>query len=208
MIVEMAKTGKGGHSLTVDQCTADRAGLAWHWNHALTREQIESKKWDYVVLQDRSGGPLEERSSFATHAELLHHEIKRQGSKTVFYMTWANQSRPQTHGTIADAYIEITKKLCAMLVPVGLAWHKVVQHHPEMGLYHCDGRHANAAGSYLVACVFFAHFFQADPIGLPRRISVDGKLRANLTPDQAKILQKAAVDVLIKEDHFPISLVN
>lgn len=200
MIVEMVNAGKGGHSLAVGQCTADRAGLDWHWNNPLTRERIESKKWDYVVLQDRSGGPLEDLASFETHAGLLHQEIKRLGSKTALFMTWANQSRPKTHKIITDAYIKLAKKLCAMLVPVGLAWHQVLYHHPEIALYHSDGRHANATGSYLAASVFYAFFFSTDPIGMPAKISVDGKLRVNLPLDQAKILQQTAVDVMIKEN--------
>ena len=84
-----------GFELMVDQCTGEGAGLEWHWNNPQSRDAIRQKPWDFVVLQDRSGGPLEEPDSFVHHAGLLDKEIKKQDAKTVLYMTWANRERPE-----------------------------------------------------------------------------------------------------------------
>ena len=65
MLGELARTADSDLSLNIDQITGEGAGLQWHWNNQLSREKIKSGRWDRVVLQDRSGGPLEELESFS-----------------------------------------------------------------------------------------------------------------------------------------------
>ena len=148
------------------------------------------------MLQERSGCPLEELELFRTHARLLDDEIKRQGAKTVFYMTWANKSRPQTQKIIADAYGQIATELGAVLAPVGLAWEKAQDLDEEIILHHIDDRNANPSGAYLTACVFYAVFFKASPEGLPATLQIEGKIRLDLAEDRAGFLQKIAYETV------------
>ena len=84
--------------------------------------KIRRGPWDYVVLQDRSGGPLEDLGSFLTHARFLDEDIRKQDAKTVFYMTWADKSRPRTQKVIADAYSCIAAELGAYLAACVFFW--------------------------------------------------------------------------------------
>jgi len=181
-----------GFELIVDQCTGEGAGLEWHWKNPPSRDAITAKRWDYVVLQDRSGGPLEAPDSFARHAGLLDAEIRRQDAGTIFYMTWANRNRPETQAVLADVYALTAHKLGALLAPVGLAWEAVHRIDPDFDLHHRDGRHANPIGSYLTACVFYAALFNTSPAGLPGTFCFKGKKRVGLDKDQALLLQKTA----------------
>ena len=104
MLSMLVKSENRGSELTIDQCTGEGAGLAWHWENAPTRNALREKPWDYVVLQDRSGGPLEEPESFKKYAGLLDKEIRMQGARTLLFMTWANQSRPDTQKELTHAY--------------------------------------------------------------------------------------------------------
>jgi len=194
MLGELARTTDSDYQLKIDQITGEGAALQWHWNNSPTRDKIRSQKWDYVVLQDRSGGPLEELESFRTHACLLDGEIRRQGAQTVFYMTWANKSRPGTQKILADAYGQIAAELGAGLAPVGLAWEKAQALDAELNLYHIDDRHANPTGAYLTACVFYAAFFSRSPEGLPATLQIEGKIRLDLAEDRAEFLQKIAYE--------------
>ena len=196
MLAELARAADSDFPLKIDQVTGEGAGLQWHWNNQLPREKIKSGRWDRVVLQDRSGGPLEELESFRTHARRLDEEIRRQGAKTVFYMTWANKSRPRTQKIIADAYGQIATELDAVLAPVGLAWEKVLTLDVELNLHHIDDRHANPSGAYLTACVFYAVFFNANPEGLPATLQIEGKIRLDLAEDRAGFLQKIAYETV------------
>jgi len=182
----------GGHPIDARQITGEGASLEWHWKRPDTRNLIREKKWNYVVLQERSGGPLENRAGMSDYALRLHKEIKAQGARTVLFMTWANKHRPETQKAIADAYTQVAGELGATLAPVGLAWEKVRLEDPAFDLYHSDGRHANPMGAYLTACVFYTIFAKKSPAGLPGTLFVSGKERVCLSADQASFLHKIA----------------
>lgn len=203
MLAELVRAADSAFKLNIDQVTGEGAGLQWHWNNAPSRDRIKSGQWDRVVLQDCSGGPLEELESFRTHARRLDEAIRRQGAKTVFYMTWAKKSHPRSQKIIADAYGHIATELGADLAPVGLAWEKAQALDVELDLYHIDDRHANPSGAYLTACVFYAVFFNASPEGLPAALQIEGKIRLDLAADRAGFLQKIAYETVLNAASGP-----
>ena len=192
MLLALVNAEDRGFELNVDQCTGEGTSLAWHWKNPPSRAAIKGKRWDFVVLQDRSGGPLEEPDSFAHHAELLDAEILKQGARTIFYMTWSNRTRPETQAVLAGAYATMAQELGAILAPVGLAWEALHRIEPDFDLHHRDGRHANPVGSYLAACVFYSVLFNTSPEGLPGTFFYKGKKRLDLEKEQALLLQKIA----------------
>ena len=195
MLEELVKASDRGDYLIAEQCTGEGVSLEWHWNNEATLDQLASGNWDFVVLQDRAGGPLEERRSFETYAQLLNQEIISQGAQTVFYMTWALKSEPQSQAELAEAYGRMAAELEAKLAPVGLAWEKAHRSDPGLDLFHPDGRHANPSGAYLTACVFYTVLLGESPAGLPGRLCIKGKNRVDLDKDQASFLQKVAFNI-------------
>jgi len=192
MLVALVEAEDRGLGLSVDQCTGEGASLEWHWKNPPSRDAIKATRWDYVVLQDRSGGPLEEPDSFVRHAGLLDAEIRKQDARTIFYMTWANRTRPGSQAMLADAYSKMALECGAALAPVGLAWEAIHRIDTGLELYHTDGRHANPIGSYLTACVFYSVLYNNSPKGLPGTFSFKGEKRLDLGNEQALILQKVA----------------
>ena len=200
MLGELVHADDSGFELNIDQITGEGVGLEWHWKNAPSLEKIRRGTWDYVVLQDRSGGPLEDLGSFRTHARFLDEDIREQGAKTVFYMIWADKSRPRTQKIIADAYSRIAVELGAVLAPVGLAWEKAQALDVKLPLHHIDNRHANPSGAYLTACVFYTVFFNASPEGLPATLLIEGKIRLDLAEDSAGFLQKIAYETVLNAE--------
>jgi len=196
MLVALVDAEDRGFELMVDQTTGEGASLEWHWKNPPSRDAIKATRWDYVVLQDRSGGPLEEPGSFVRHAGLLDAEIRKQDARTIFYMTWANRLRPETQAVVADAYGMMAHELGALLAPVGLAWEVIHRLDPGLDLYHTDGRHANPIGSYLTACVFYSVLFNNSPEGLPGTFCFKGKKKVDLKKGKALSLQKVAWDTV------------
>jgi len=192
MLLMLVDVEDRGFELIVDQCTGEGASLEWHWKNPPSRGAITGKQWDYVVLQDRSGGPLEDPDSFARHAELLDAEIRKQDARTIFYMTWANRTRPESQAVLAEIYAKMAQELGASLAPVGLAWEAVHRIEPDFDFHHRDGRHANPVGSYLTACVFYSVLFKTSPEGLPGTFYHKGEKHLDLDKDQALFLQKIA----------------
>lgn len=192
MLAHLVAAESHGVDLVVDQVTGEGAGLAWHWQNEHSRNSIETRHWDFVVLQDRSGGPLEEPQSLVRHAGLLHALVQQQDAQTILFLTWANRSRPETQAAIADLYRKTARDLRAKLAPVGLAWESVNKLDPGLRLHHHDGRHANPVGSYLAACVFYCVLFARSPEGLPGSFYYKKKSWLDLDQGTAALLQKTA----------------
>ncbi|MEE4261825.1 MAG: hypothetical protein V2I56_03985 [Desulfobacteraceae bacterium] len=207
MLLALVNAADRGFELMVDQCTGEGASLGWHWKNPPSRAAITGNRWDYVVLQDRSAGPLEEPESFEHHAGLLDSEIRKQEARTILYMTWANRTRPESQAALAKIYARMAQGLGAILAPVGLAWEAVYRIEPDFDLHHRDGRHANPAGSYLTACVFYSILFNTSPEGLPGTFYHNGKMRLDLDKDQALLLQRVAWETVssISDFRFRIS---
>ncbi len=121
----------------------------------------------------------------AENVRLFDESIKRAGSKTVLYMTWARQHTPQAQQSIADAYNTIGKELGAIVVPVGLAWQHFLSEHDKPELYDRDQSHPTLAGSYLAACVFLATLLKANSLGIESG-------PAGLSNQDMRVLQEAA----------------
>ena len=139
------------------------ATLERHWSVGVALKRIQQGGWDYVVLQEQSGRPLLDKPKMFEYARAFDAEIRKQGGRTVLYVTWPRQWQPETQAPITQAYKELGRKLGAQVAPVGPAWQKVAQRNPNMQLYHPDGGHPSLAGSYLAACVFLAVLYGEPP---------------------------------------------
>ena len=198
LMLELANAAGYRNHLHIAMNAESRVGLEWHRQNSRSLDLISCGRWDYVVLQERSGGALEDKNKMFTNARLLDEEIGKTDSKTAFYMTWASRNDPGMQKTITDAYQEISGELGATLVPVGCAWENALTSNPDLSLYEADGRHATILGAYLAACVFFAVFYGVSPEGLPGTLSDQGIPLCSLPTSQSLFLQRSAFETVLK----------
>lgn len=157
--VQTARVAKGGYSLRqyADPATADGQ---------LAREAILSRKWDYVVLQDHSLGPIRQRGAFFAAAKELCGLIRAQGAEPVFYQTWAYRPGSEKmasvgmpyekmHEALRDAYRDAARENGTFAVPVGEAFRRLLAlpSGPDP-LWTVDDYHPCLCGTYLAAAVF------------------------------------------------------
>ena len=184
MVAELAKAGNQ-RPIHFMQVTPGGCTLEKHWKDGKALAAIQSRKWDFVVLQEQSRGPLLNKDSMFDFGKKLDAEISKQGAKTLLYMTWAYQDKPDDQKSISEAYLGLSKEINAEVVPVGLAWERAILADKDRTLHQKDKRHPSSTGSYLAACVFYATIYGKSPDGLPGRI---GKL----TDEEARPLQGIA----------------
>ena len=184
MVAELAKAGKQ-RPLRYERETPGGCTLEKHWKDGKALAKIQSRKWDFVVLQDHSQAALLKRDSMFDYGKKLDAEIRKQGAKTILYMTWALQNKPEDQPAITTAYLDLSKELKAKIAPVGNAWETAIKADDKLGLHEKDKKHPNATGTYLAACVFYATIYGKSPEGLPGSV---GKL----TDDEARPLQVIA----------------
>ncbi|MCE5328516.1 MAG: hypothetical protein LLG01_19105 [Planctomycetaceae bacterium] len=168
-------------------CTLQR-----HWESTGVRKQIAQGRWDFVVLQEQSQMPFVRTEVFQKFAALLAKDVSAAGATPLFYQTWARKNAPQTQEALTREYTAAAASAGAAMAAVGEAFATCRSRHPDIELFQGDGSHPTVAGTYLAACVFYRMLYNADPRGLPARLSSAGKSVANLGQPQAQALQAVA----------------
>ena len=85
----------GGRKIETDQRLPGGYTFQQHVKGSKAIEKIRERKWDVVVLQGHSLETILNREAMQQYARILDAEIKKQGAKTIFYLTWARQNIPQ-----------------------------------------------------------------------------------------------------------------
>jgi hypothetical protein len=184
MVAELAKAGKQ-RPLRYERETPGGCTLEKHWKDGRALAKIQSRKWDIVVLQDHSQGPLQKRDSMFDYGRKLDAEIKKNGAKTILYLTWALRNKPDDQAKIGKAYLDLSKELKAQVAPVGIAWAMALKADKRLVLHQPDQKHPLPTGTYLAACVFYATIYGKSPEGLPGGFG-------RLTDNEARPLQAIA----------------
>ncbi|MCI0487272.1 MAG: SGNH/GDSL hydrolase family protein [Blastocatellia bacterium] len=212
LLSQLAASRKGS-KLETSSVTNGGATLKRHWEERTALQRLKQGRWDYVVLQEQSLLPINDRDTMHRYARLFDAEIKKAGAKTVFFLTWARQNRPEMQQALTDAYFAIAGELGARVAPVGIAWQNALKDNPKLVLHNPDQSHPNAAGSYLAACVFYALFYDKTPEGLSGRIPKKGYTNSesdlsnssdavNLTDADARFIQRVAWETVRTQNTF------
>lgn len=174
--------------------TISSGRLGWHEQNL--RFQNTLKSWDVVILQGNSMEPISKKKSsrdyFEESAKTMAKVAQDSGSKVVYFMTWAQKSRPEQTKALSKAYQDIAKETGGYVAPVGLAFEQSIKKHPDIDLYHSDGKHPSLEGTYLATSVFFATLYNQSPVG--GDIPVDSDMSA----ETAKKLQIVAWETVQK----------
>jgi hypothetical protein len=142
------------------------ATLKDHWEKGDARTTLRRGPWDFVVLQEHSTLPIENPASMARYVRLFDGEIKSQGARTILFVTWARENKPQMQAPLNNAYRALGRELGARVAPVGPAWQRALERDPLLPLYQSDHSHPTVTGSYVGACVFYSVIYDKPPTGL------------------------------------------
>ena len=149
---EVACHARGGARLS-EQLNPD-TGLGTRTQAALAGE-----RWDYVVLQETSHGPITAPKSFFASVERLCEQIRTNGAVPVLFATWAYQrggaklaAKSWDYDGMADQLATAYRKAAldnrALLADVGGRFYRW----PDPGaLYAADGVHPSELGSHIAA---------------------------------------------------------
>jgi hypothetical protein len=174
MVRRLGAEDDGGPRLFVVDVTAPGWSLWRASRHEGLLELLRDVRWNHVVLQERS-------SEHYPFFDDLDARAGAAGARTVIFDLGLGGAAP---------YAEHATRLGATLAPVWGAWENAHDRRPGLPLYHDDGRHPNRAGSFLIACVFYAVITGRDPAG--------NDYTAGLDQGDARFLQDVARDVVLR----------
>ncbi len=181
------------------------ATLKKHWEVGQALAEIQTGKWDFVVLQEQSSlGSKNLKNSkswgpFYNYSRKFAEVIKKHGGTTVFFMTWSRRdSRPQQR-YLTTAYQTIARELESPLAPVGLVWDSI-REHEGIDLFLKDGSHPSVEGSFLAALTLYGTIFDTIPSNTSGKLEGYEILRGGaLAPEKSLLSDLPAVDVLLME---------
>lgn len=179
--IRAAFSGSGG--LTLEQ----------HWERGDALEAIYAQSWDYVVLQEQSGRPLQAPEKTEEFIRRFDAAIRESGARAVLFMPWTHETSARMQGTVAERFRRWAGTTI-LLAPVGSAWASARTARPGLDLYDDGGNHPTLAGTYLAAAVLYAAITGRNPEGLPHAFAKEhaSDPRDSLAASDASFLQEIA----------------
>jgi hypothetical protein len=165
LVADLAAASEPQQRVDFEMIVAGGASLKRHWNAGRAQEALQSKAWDYVVLQEQSTLPVKSPQRYHDNVRLFAPLIAERRAQAVLYLTWSRQAAPGTQNMITGAVYDIAQETGALVVPVGPAWHRALHEVAGLQLYESDGSHPTLEGSYLAACMFHVALFGESPRG-------------------------------------------
>ena len=199
-----------GHAVEVDMSAQAGQTLDGHASSPGAGEKLTDQRWAFVVLQEQSQIPAitaQRSEQMVPAVRVLNGEIAESGADTVLFMTWANRAGLPGAGfkdyaamqaAIEAGYLEVAREVGAMVAPVGVAWRRALEGHPELELWQSDGIHPSLEGTYLAASVFYASILEQSPEG--------ASYLAGLPEETARFLQSVAAETVLGDSarwHMP-----
>lgn len=210
-----------GQSVTTGQSTPPGYTLEQHWNNSTTLNLIREGGWDFVVLQEQSQRPAfpdaQVEAQVLPYAQRLADSVRTYSpcAEVVYYMTWGRENGDQMNcfnwppvctyegmqERLRNAYLLMAEANNGWCAPVGMAWWKVRQDHPDLVLYDPDGSHPSLAGTFLAASTIYSTVF--------RTSCADLEYTAGLSSDVAMVLCSiASATVLDSLDTWNIGVLD
>ncbi len=197
-----------GHEVETISNSPGGYTLENHCSNSTSLSYIQSREWDYVVLQEQSQMPAFLPSQVAAEtypfATILCDSIHNNSICTtpIFFMTWGRENGDTDNcpyyppictydgmqWRLRQSYVEMAESNNGIVSPVGMVWKSIRDNHPEIGLYQSDESHPTDKGTYIAACTFYASIFHESPVGAdyPDEVSAD----------IATIIQNTAWDIV------------
>ena len=124
-----------------------------------TQVALQNGKWDYVVLQEMSHGPITAPKSFFSSVEQLCRQIRANGAVPILFATWAYQrggaklmdkgwDYDEMAQKLSEAYHRAAQENNALIADVGRRFYELSD---TRNLYATDGVHPSELGSHIAA---------------------------------------------------------
>lgn len=183
---------------------------------------LNTKKYDYVVLQDNREEMIQSSNQAKTAVKTLKTLIDKNGASTILYETQADKVGREfvingnsiyfNHDMIdyylAKNYYYIANTYNLSVATSGINFTRCMNIYPDIKLYNSDNLHPKVPGSYLAACSLYKTIFNKTPLGnayLPGSSYDNENLLDSLSESHANQIQKIA-DASIKFSSRTIKL--
>jgi hypothetical protein len=176
-------------TLSVETVASANYALIDHYNGgSRALGELQSSRWDVVVLQQGPSTTPVNRDSLILVAKLFEPLIRNAGATPALYMVWPTVDRKAFFDAARVSYQMAADEVNGIFIPAGAAWATAWATDPNLPLYDPDGLHASPLGTYLAALVIYERLTGKDARQLPGT-AIPGVSAPEAT---VRLLQRAA----------------
>jgi hypothetical protein len=148
-------------NVVIESTTEGKFHLLSHLEDEEACEIIAHEKWDKVILQEYTRGPIHAPEEFAESGRLWKKKLTKINPKVdvVFFSLWGYKKKLKMAQQLEDKCKEVAEEIDGSYVPVGLFWESL---RGKINLYNEDGAHPNRAGTFASACLFYEYLLNKD----------------------------------------------
>ena len=119
------------------------------------KNEIESKKYDYVVVQQGPSSQSEGRKLLFEGAARFDEICKKNDTKLVIFMVWPSRTYYDTFDDVIKNHKDVASAYDAILCPVGQIWKAHFDATNDFSYYGSDQFHPSIKGSKEAARIIF-----------------------------------------------------
>ncbi|WP_242118477.1 SGNH/GDSL hydrolase family protein [Aestuariivivens sediminicola] len=157
-VKKMAK--RRGVILDFEMIAFPNYAIADHWNEGKVQNLINSKSFDYVILQQGPSSQPDGRAMLLEYGKKYNALCHVNDSKLCFFMVWPSLHYYHTFEDVIKNYKDAAALNNAILLPVGQVWRDYFNKTDDFHYYDSDGFHPSKEGSYKAAEVIVAYLFK------------------------------------------------
>ena len=157
LVKEYAKTQ--GKNITVASIVKGNYALVDHWNEGVVQASIETKTFDFVIVQQGPSSQPYGRSLLIQYGGRISQLCKSNDAKLAYYMVWPSLAYYDTFDGVINSYRIAANRINDILCPVGEVWKSYFDETGDFSYYGSDGFHPSLRGSTVAAQVIYESLF-------------------------------------------------
>ncbi len=158
-IVKRMANRSNEEKVTTEMLAFPNFSISDHWNGGKIQKLINSKKFEYIVIQQGPSSSKEGKRMLLETGEKISNLCKKNNAKLCFFMVWPSKQKQKLFDNVIINYTEAATKNNAILLPVGKVWKKDFELTNDFSYYDKDGVHPSLKGSRKAAKIIVKNLF-------------------------------------------------
>jgi hypothetical protein len=178
-----------GVKMTYQSIALPNYALVDHWSDGKAQREIQSGKFNYVIVQQGPSSQQEGRTYLLEYGLKFDSLCDKHNAKLAVYMVWPAKARAGDFDGVYASYLQLATSANALFCPAGEAWRQVWKNYPAFSLYGVDNFHPEYKGSVLAALVLYGSIMEKHSFEFVKLSQFDAE---NLSKSELNILIRAA----------------
>lgn len=135
-----------------------------HWNDKTVIEEINSGKYNFVIVQQGPSSQQEGRTLLLDYGLKLDSLCEKKKAQLAVFMVWPSKARSTDFQGVYESYKILAESSKSIFCPAGRAWQTLWKNDPAFELYGPDNFHPGLKGSLLSALVIYGRIMKKNSL--------------------------------------------